>query len=234
MHKPLIGVIPLVDTEKESYWMLPGYMNGLLQSGGMPVMLPLTADRSALRQFAGELDGFLFTGGQDVSPDIYGESPLPACGESCDLRDDMERALLTFALEQDKPILGICRGIQLVNAALGGNLYQDLPSQHPSNIEHHQSPPYDKPVHTVKIVENTPLYSLLGKSEIQVNSYHHQAAKALAPGLLPMAYSPDGLVEAVYAPDKKHVRCVQWHPEFSYLSDENSRLIFENFINSMK
>lgn len=234
MDRPMIGVTPLVNMRKNTYWMVPGYMEGLIEAGGMPVMLPLTSDRGMLEQIADKFDGFLFTGGQDISPSIYGEQPLPVCGTCCRARDEMESALLSMALERDKPVFGICRGIQFINAALGGTLYQDLPSQRNSAAEHRQSLPYDEPVHEVKIVENTPLRALLNKSVIAVNSLHHQAVKKLAPGLRAMAYSEDGVIEAVYAPEKSYVWAVQWHPEFSFLEDENSKKLFRSFISAVK
>ena len=234
MGKPMVGIIPLVDRERESYWMLPGYMEGLAREGAIPVMLPLTSDQGVLEQIVKKFDGFLFTGGQDVSPDIYREEILPVCGERCKERDEMERRLLALAWERDKPVLGICRGIQFINAVLGGTLYQDLPSQKPSEVKHHQSPPYDEPVHEVDIVEGSPLHRLLGQTVIPVNSYQHQAVRKLAAKLCVMAYSEDGLVEAVYAPEKKYVWAFQWHPEFSYLKDENSKKIFQSFVDSMR
>lgn len=234
MNRPMIGVIPLVDLQRDSDWMLPGYLNGLLEAGGLPVMLPLTGDPSVLAQLAGRMDGFLFTGGQDVSPALYGEAPLPLCGECCPERDRMEEILLELAWKADKPLLGICRGIQLLNAALGGSLYQDLPAQLPSDVTHCQAAPYDVPVHTVCLEPDTPLHALLGKPEIEVNSYHHQGIKRLAPALRAMAHAPDGLVEAVYAPAKKYIWAVQWHPEFSYRRDRQSRKIFESFVRAMQ
>ena len=143
-----------MDKERNSYWMLPGYMNGIIQAGGVPVMLPLTDDSSLLEQLVHTLDGFLFTGGQDVSPSIYGKQPSPACGECCPERDDMEQTLFQLVFRYDKPMLGICRGIQFLNAALGGTLYQDLPSDHPSSVIHCQKPPYDIPSHEVELVSN--------------------------------------------------------------------------------
>lgn len=234
MERPMVGIIPLVDKERESYWMLPGYMEGLASEGAIPVMLPLTSDQAVLEQIVEKFDGFLFTGGQDVSPAIYGEETLPVCGDCCKERDEMERKLLALAWEQDKPVLGICRGIQFINAVLGGTLYQDLPSQKPSEVEHHQSPPYDEPIHDVRIVENSPLHRLLCQMKLSVNSYHHQGVKELSPKLDAMAYSTDGLVEAVYAPEKKYIWAVQWHPEFSFLKDSNSRIIFQSFVESMR
>ena len=140
MNRPVIGVVPLFDSEKNSYWMIPGYMRGLEAAGALPVMLPLTTDRAEISQLAKLCGGILFTGGQDVSPAIYGEKASPLCGEICDDRDNMERELLRLAVENDIPSLGICRGIQLMNAALGGSLYQDLPAEYPSQTDHHMPP----------------------------------------------------------------------------------------------
>lgn len=230
MNRPIIGVLPLVDKQRESLWMLPGYFGGIEQAGGLPVMLPLTAGAENLEQIADTFGGFLFTGGQDVSPAVYGADASPLCGECSAERDAMELALLRLVLERGKPVLGICRGIQFINAALGGTLYQHLPAEFPSCTEHHQAPPYDKPIHTIKLTPGAPLERLLGCGTLAVNSYHHQAVKALAPPLRPMAISEDGLIEAVYLPDKPFVWAVQWHPEFSYKTDEASRRIFSAFI----
>lgn len=142
----------------------------------------------------------------------------------------MEQELLEFILSLDKPILGICRGIQLLNAALGGTLYQDLPDEHPSDVEHHQKPPYDVPIHTVQLAKDSPLCQLLHKTELSVNSYHHQAIKELSPKLKPMAYSPDGLIEAVWLPSARFVWAIQWHPEFDFHTNPNSQQIFEEFL----
>ena len=204
MKRPLIGIIPLIDIERESYWMLPGYMKGIEEAGGIPVMLPLTSDRHAEKS--------------------------EKCGECCLQRDEMETLLLPMVLEQDKPVLGICRGLQLINAALGGSLYQDLPTEHPSSICHRQPAPYDQPIHQVELVPDTPLQKCLEKDELPVNSCHHQGIKELASTLQPMAYAQDGLVEAVWKPGSRFVWAVQWHPEFSHKVDENSRKIFRDFV----
>lgn len=230
MEKPLIGVSALYDSEKASYWMLPGYMKGIEVCGGIPVMLPLTTDENVICRLARELDGFLFTGGQDVSPELYGEEKSAKCGENCCERDTMEQALLNEILALDKPLLGICRGIQFLNAALGGTLYQDLPTEHPSAVGHCMTPPYDRAVHKVHIEPLSPLHDLLGLNELPVNSYHHQAVKKLSPKLKAMAYSEDELVEAVCLPGKKFIWAVQWHPELSYQIDTYSRQIFSKFI----
>lgn len=230
MSKPLIGVLPLVDIERKSYWMLPGYMKGIEQAGGIPVMLPLTSDEIILEQLVDAMDGFLFTGGQDVSPAFYAQKASPKCGKLCKELDEMENILFRMVYHKDKPVLGICRGIQFINVAMGGTLYQDLPTEYSSTTEHHQEPPYDIPVHSVKIIADTPLYRLLKTETLMVNSYHHQAVKKLAPKLLDMALSEDGLIEAVYVPDKKFIWAVQWHPELSFEVDENSRQIFKKFV----
>ena len=231
--KPVVGVMPLWDDEKDSLWMLPGYLEGIRQAGGLPIVLPLTEDVGELEQLAGLCDGFLFTGGHDVSPALYHEEPLEGLVDCCQIRDAMEGTVLQMALDRDLPVLGICRGIQFINAFLGGSLYQDLPSQHPSEIEHHQAPPYDVPAHAVALVEGSPLRRCLGVERLPVNSYHHQAVRRLAPGLEAMACAPDGLTEAAYMPGKRFLWAVQWHPEFSYKTDEYSRRIFRVLIDSM-
>lgn len=230
----MIGLVPLVDEEKESYWMLPGYMDGITEAGGIPIMLPLTDEPQTICRLAEICDGILFTGGHDVSPELYGEERNEICGAVCPQRDSMETLLLREALTRDLPILGICRGIQFLNAALGGTLYQDIPLQRPSELEHHQKPPYHVPSHKVSIFHDSPLYDLLKKETLAVNSYHHQGIRRLADGLRAMASADDGLVEAVYMPDHKFVWAVQWHPEFSHLTDKDSRKIFHAFVNAAK
>ena len=230
--KPIIGVMPLWDDNKESIWMLPGYMDGIKEAGGLPIIFPMITDEEEIKQLCDMCTGFLFTGGHDVSTELYREEPIPGMVDSCRTRDEMELKVLDIAVKQDKAVLGICRGIQFINAALGGSLYQDLPSQRPSAVEHHMTAPYDRTAHRVRISKESPLYEFLGKEELGVNSYHHQAIKDLSPLLIEMAVSEDGLTEAVYMPGKKYIWALQWHPEFSYKVDENSRKIFKSFVDS--
>jgi len=232
--KAVVGLIPLWDDERDSIWMLPGYLDSLKEAGALPVIFPLTRDRDEILQLVGRCDGILFTGGHDVSPEMYGETPLNDLVSSCPLRDVMEKMVLDIVIERDIPALGICRGIQFINAALGGTLYQDLPVQYPSRFDHHQKPPYDVPVHDVLICKDTPLYDCINEERIPVNSYHHQAVKDVAPGLKVMASSDDGLVEALYKPGNRFLWAVQWHPEFSYVNDINSKKIFKAFVDSMQ
>lgn len=228
--KPLIGIVSLYDETKESYWMLPGYVKGLEEAGAASVILPLTEDREALTRFAALCDGFLFTGGHDIEPALYGEEKSEKCGVICPERDNMEKAFFPMALETGKPLLGICRGAQLFNVLLGGTLYQDIPTECPSNVTHHGLPPYENPDHTVTIIPDSPLYQAVEADEMPVNSYHHQGIKKLGKGLEIAAAAPDGLPEAVYLPEHRFALAVQWHPEFSYQVDGNSRKIFHLFV----
>jgi putative glutamine amidotransferase len=231
--KPIVGVMPLWDDEKNNIWMRPGYMNGISQAGGLPIVFPFSDDEQELEQLAKLCDGFLFTGGPDISPKLYHEDPVEGLVTVCPKRDILESIVFRMALEQDKPVLGICRGIQVINVFLGGTLYQDIPMQHPSETEHHQAPPYDKPVHDVRIAEGSPLHQCFGVDRLPVNSHHHQAIQKLAPRLQAMAFSPDGLIEAAYMPEKKFIWAVQWHPEHLYRTDIHSRELFQAFVYSM-
>lgn len=232
MHKPLIGVTPLYDRGRDSYWMLPGYFLALEEAGAVPVMLPLLDDEAALRRLVDTLDGFLMTGGPDAAPAYYGEAELSSVNEICPERDAAEMTLLRLLWEADKPVFGICRGLQMMNVQRGGTLIQDLPTQHPSDVNHRMAAPYDRTVHTVTIQKDSPLFALFGAETVGVNSSHHQAIKSLAPDLRSMAFSPDGLIEAVYASGKRFYWAVQWHPERLYVKDENNRKLFAAFVNA--
>ena len=187
--RPIIGLIPLYDDDKDSYWMLPGYMKVIEKCGGLPVMLPLTDDKAELNDAYKICDGILFTGGHDVSPLVYGQATTDKCGITCQLRDSMEGHLLDLCIRDDKPLLGICRGIQFINAYLGGTLYQDLPSEFDSKIEHHMLPPYEQAAHKVNVEAGTKLASIIGPGIHEVNSYHHQAVKEISPRVTRMAIS---------------------------------------------
>jgi putative glutamine amidotransferase len=234
MEQPIIGVIPLWDEKKDSIWMLPGYMQGLEEAGAVPVILNLTISETVLKQAARFFDGFLFTGGHDVNPELYGQEKTNYCEEICGIRDQMEAYIFREAvLNQKKSALGICRGIQLFNVLLGGSLYQDIPTEFSGAVNHIKGPPYDVPAHNVRLLPESPLRKLTGKECLEVNSYHHQGINRIANGLEIMALADDGLVEAVYMPDHSYVWAVQWHPEFS-LKDEISKKIFSSFVKSVK
>ncbi|HIV63462.1 MAG TPA: gamma-glutamyl-gamma-aminobutyrate hydrolase family protein [Firmicutes bacterium] len=228
--KPVIGVTPLVDEERGSYWMIPGYMRALEKCGALPVMLPLSSDPDALARAAGVCAGFLFTGGQDVDPALYGEKLSPLCGRPCRERDAMDFALLSLCERLDIPAFGICRGIQIMNVRFGGTLHIDLPGE--TGADHCMKPPYDRVFHSVDILPGTPLARIVGGGRLGVNSYHHQAVKTLSPRLRAAAVSDDGIVEGAYMPGKKFFVGVQWHPELSYESDPASLALFGAFVSA--
>ena len=229
--RPIVGVMPLFDDERESIWMLPGYLDCLQEAGALPVILPPHMDEEEISQTLELCSGLLFTGGHDVNPAMYGEHPHPTAVWN-DARDRLEQAMFERAYAEDIPMFGICRGIQFFNAALGGALYQDLPSERESDTEHHMTPPYDRVCHRVTLTADAPLAQLLGCDSLGVNSYHHQAIRRLADGLREMARSEDGLVEAVYAPSHRFLWAVQWHPEFSHRTDRAARTVVRAFVSA--
>ena len=232
MKNPIIGIVPLYDEYRDSYWMLPGYMTCLEDNGAVPIILPLTTNDKTIDELVDICDGFLFSGGHDVNPRLYNEKKNADCQNICIKRDEMEKILFNKVIEKDKPILGICRGLQIINVLLGGNLYQDLGNE--LGILHKQKPPYDKSFHKVDIIKDTPLYDILNKDKIDVNSCHHQAVKELSNRLKVMAVSEDKVIEGVYMKDKKFVLAVQWHPECNYKKEETSVKIIKEFINKCK
>ncbi|MBR3765430.1 MAG: gamma-glutamyl-gamma-aminobutyrate hydrolase family protein [Clostridia bacterium] len=193
--------------------MNPCYPDALLRAGGTPLLLPQTGDASAVARYAQLIDGLLLSGGDDIDPARYGEAQSWSCGDICPQRDEFELALCREVLRLGKPIFGICRGIQLLNVALGGTLYQDLKSEWPGSLAHqqHQKPEYTS--HPVSIVSDTQLQHILETDMLAVNSHHHQAVKELAPELRVSALSPDGVIEAVEHMQLPFCLAVQWHPE---------------------
>ena len=210
--------------------MLPGYMQMLESAGALPMMMPLTEDRDTLEFFLTTCDGFIIPGGQDVSPSVYNSEKLDVCGVNVPERDRMDIYILREAMERDKPVLGICRGHQLMNAALGGTLYQDLKTQFGAQVDHQMTKPYDAAAHEVTILPGTPLAQLLGAERMGVNSRHHQAIRDLSPGLSAQAVAADGIIESVYVPDKRFIWGLQWHPEHAWLVSEENRKIVAAFV----
>ena len=183
-QKPIIGILPLYDPQKNSYWMLPQYLEAIQACGGLPLILPPRLDEEEMAQILNLCQGFLFPGGQDIEPARYGMERSAWCAPSLPQRDLLEFSLFHRAYQMEKPMLGICRGLQLFNTALGGTLYQHLPAELPGALDHDMTKPYDRVVHTVRLEEGTPLRQLAGQEVIGVNSYHHhQAVHKLAPGL---------------------------------------------------
>ena len=229
MKKPVIGVTPSHEPDSSEINVRFSFLDAVAAGGGIPLVFPLKLEQEDILRLGSLCDGFLFTGGPDVHPFRFGEDTHEKCGNVSLYRDSLELALLKIAMEQKKPILGICRGIQLINVGLGGDLYQDLPSQyHPDfPIAHHQPFHYTTFSHQVDIVPGTRLSQLAdGASSIPVNSMHHQAIRRVAPSLKVSAYSRDHLVEAVELPDYPYLLAVQWHPEFLWQQGKTSRLLF--------
>ncbi|MEO1816326.1 MAG: gamma-glutamyl-gamma-aminobutyrate hydrolase family protein [Acetobacterium sp.] len=230
--KPLIGILPLYDSIKKSLWMYPGYPEGITAAGGIPVILSILNRDEDIEAIAERLDGFVFSGGQDVDPRHYGEALLKYSNEIYPPRDQLEMRLLRAVMDRDKPIFGVCRGLQLINVALGGTLYQDINQQVKRElpIQHFQQNNYDFPVHQISIATNSRLYEIIGTETIWVNSMHHQAIAHLSPQLLAAATSADGLVEAVEIRELRFGLAVQWHPEFLWRDDENTLKVLRAFV----
>ena len=230
---PLIGMLGAVDNEKNAS-LIYNYVKAIEKSGGLPLLLPFVEGDGAIDEFVFRCDGFLFTGGVDIDPCRYGEEKKPTCGDIQPNRDTLEFKVFKKAFESGKPILGICRGAQLVNVALGGTLYQDLPTEIESDILHRQKEGILDYSHKIKVVKGTPLYALMGEERIKGNSFHHQAIKKLGEGLRVMANADDGVVEAVWYEGDRYLRAYQWHPERLYEADDFNKRIFDDFIAKSK
>lgn len=231
MAKPLIALTPQHDTENGRVWMRENYMEAVAAAGGIPVILPLADGEEELGRMAEVFDAFLFTGGPDVLPAVFGEETMRGCGAIDPARDAMELALLQRVCARNKPVLGICRGIQLINVALGGDLYQDIPAQAQGfPVLHSQQPPYFAAVHGVTVEPDSPLYAITGERTLAVNSMHHQAVRRLAPSLRCAASAKDGLAECVYMPGKKFFLAVQWHPEYLWKTSVPQQKIMRAFV----
>ncbi len=186
---------------------------------GAPLLLPVCGDAAVLRRLCGTLAGLLLPGGGDVAPARYGQTAGPTLRAVDEERDEAELCLVGYAMEDDLPLLAICRGLQVLNVALGGTLLQDIPSQMVGALVHSYGTtvPRDAPQHTVSLESGSCLAAALGRgrplAQVAVNSFHHQAVCELAPSLRVVARAPDGVVEALERPDRSFVIGVQWHPE---------------------
>ncbi len=189
------------------------YIDAVLRCGAAPVLIPPLGSDAAADRIPDALDGLMLTGGGDVDPACYGEERIPACGPSDGRRDATEILLCRRAIERGIPVLGICRGCQVLNAAMGGTLYQDIASQYSADLEHSRSDDPAGQVHTVAVRKGTRLWDILGRETPGVNSRHHQAVKTPGRGLIVSARAPDGTVEGIEGNGDGFVLGVQWHPE---------------------
>lgn len=232
--KKIVGITMSGSARSGSYDVGSQYASGIAEAGGAVVMLAEIKDKSVIDALVDMCDGILLTGGADVSPRFYGEERMAECGESCEERDSFELELVRRALEKDKPILCICRGVQLLNVAFGGSLWQDIPSQCPESICHRSSGE-NPATHNVEITDTAVLEKIgFFPDPFIVNSYHHQAVKEVGEGLAVFARAEgDRMVEGVYAPQRKFVLGVQWHPELWHTNDDNAKAIFKGFVDAL-
>lgn len=209
------------------------YVWAVEQAGGVPIILPVTADADIISRYLGVIDGLLLSGGVDVAPSHYGQEAHPQLGEVDEDRDATELPLIQQALKEDMPIFAICRGIQTLNVVMGGTLYQDIPSQLSTDVQHHQTRlglRRHEFSHPIEVFPGTRLSSCVGAEAIAVNSFHHQALSVVADGLEVTAVAPDAVIEAAEAPAYRFVLGVQFHPEETAPHDAPSRRLFEAFV----
>lgn len=222
----VVIAMPRMSSDPEPTVAQSKYMESLARAGAGMRWVELNDSEQAV-QDALTCDGLLLPGGGDMDPKFYGQERIPACGEPNLLRDAAEPLLLRAFLAADKPVLGICRGIQVMNAVLGGDLYQDIkPFEHLPHNDHWAK------VHTVTVRRGTLLSRILGQDTVLVNSQHHQAVDRVAPGFTLAALSEDGIVEAIEKPDARFCLGVQWHPEWLSDADPAMQGLFDAFVNA--
>ena len=226
--RPIIGITGNYNYDEDLFWLKNYYVASINKAGGTSLILPPVDDDNILNHYISICNGFLFSGGGDIDPYYWGEMPERRLGEVNPIRDSFEYNLAKKILGGTIPVLGICRGCQLLNIALGGSLIQDINSRLP----HVQKAPRDYRFHAIVIEETSLLRRIIKSSQIRVNSFHHQAIKKLGSGLKVAASAPDGIIEAVESSVHPFVIGVQWHPES--LTDKYSYLLFRSFIESCK
>ena len=247
MNRPLIGIpaqtLQAIDGIPEALphsWVMNSRYNiAAAEAGAVPVMIPLfDEDPDTLRAVYDRLDGLLLAGGVDMDPFSYGEEPHPRLGKTDHARDVVELQLAKWAIAEGKPVLGLCRGHQVLNVALGGTLWQDIGAQVPGAIKHDYFPTagYDRDylAHDVAIAPGSRLHQAFEAPTIPVNSMHHQAVKQLAPALQATAHSPDGLIEALESGNDHFLVGVQWHPEMFEQRDPRTRRLFQAFVEAAR
>jgi putative glutamine amidotransferase len=238
LMRPLIG-IPCQGNLRSKYPRFCAgkpYCHALHVAGGAPVLLPLHNEHAALLEMVARLDGLLLSGGGDVAPQLFGEKRLAPL-RSVDLpRDEMELWLVRQAVQRNLPTLAICRGIQILNVALGGTLYQDIKSQLPGALRHdfHGDYPRTYKGHALHVKTGNRLGHILGCDALEVNSFHHQCLKEVASALQVTAQAPDGVIEGVELPGSHFVIGVQWHPEELIDVDPRMRGLFEAFVEAAR
>lgn len=234
-RRPLIGIPMRYDWTQEFFYLRRTYAEAILGAGGAPVYIPLEPDPDYLEPLVDRLDGIMLSGSNsDVDPLRYGANPHPRLGQVLPMRDATDALLLQLAEDRSIPLLCICYGLQALNVHRGGTLIQDITSQVDGAIQHQQDGFYVRHAHTITISDGTLLSELAGSASAIVNSHHHQAIERLGANLTPIAWAPDGVIEAVVDETRDQwILGVQWHPEVGWQSDALSRGIFATFVDAV-
>lgn len=234
MPTPLIGITAsykLPNLYKQTRY----YADWIWHVGGIPVILPYQCNTNKVAALLERLDGLLLSGGGDIDPTYFNAEPRPKLGPIVPERDSSEIAYTRYMLEQDKPILAICRGSQILNVAAGGDMYQDLASELPEAeklIQHDQNAPTYHASHLVSIKEDTQLFEILQTTACKTNSFHHQANRKLAPNFIVSATTSDGVIEAIESKQHHYAIGVQWHPECMPFENQMSYALFRSFVSA--
>lgn len=232
--KPLIGITSSkisLDSPYYGGYVADGYFTGIAEAGGIPLIIPLVEEQEVWREIIERMDGLIFTGGLDIHPQFYGEGLHPKIGELYPFRDRQEIAAARYAMELDKPIIGICRGCQVLNVAKGGSLYQDINSQREGCYLHTQTAPRDEGSHYIEIAGDSRLYEVFGARSLFTNSFHHQAVKELAAGFRKVAETKDGILEGFESEKHTFVMGIQFHPEMMWHTHTEMLKLAHYFLN---
>lgn len=234
--KPIIGVTASLELGRDYYGIELADTEAILAAGGLPVMLPHLIEEADLDEIAEHIDGLFLAGGYDIDPTLFGEEPHPNLGVIIPSRDAFELALAKKVLAMNKPILGVCRGAQILNIAVGGDMYQDITTQAKDDLlQHQQKAPKFHGSHFVDVTEGSLLNRLTGKTRIKANSRHHQANRLVPAPFVVSGKASDGIIEAVESNQHHFVLGVQWHPEnMARAGDSASHQIFSGFVEACK
>lgn len=232
--KALIGVTSSMDINEERYMVDSDNINGITRAGGTPIMLPNPTTEEDINQIAETIDGLYATGGGDIDPTLFGEEPHPNLGIIIPSRDVFEILLIKKMLEMGKPVLAICRGCQILNIAVGGDMYQDIYAQIDRDLlQHAQKAPKGHGSHFVQVLEGSLLHRLAGVDTLKVNTYHHQANRKVIDPFVVSGKANDGVIEAIESKEHSFVLGLQWHPEkMAPANDDASLKIFRGFVGS--